>query len=394
MVREREYGTRVYREMFVLMGTDGQPLLEVRRNPASSGELGIHDPNETHIRLVNRTCYFEGAAQNLAEFLAQHDYSDLRISRVDICLDFEKFDSGDDPAKFVRRFFQGVYRKINQGNIRAHGKDGWEGQDWNSLSWGALSSDVGTKFYNKTMELRDAKSGSFKKPYILQAWRECGLIDDTFKCTRAGLEVQVWRLEFSIRSSVKRWCCLWLDGKKTRKQSIPNTLDVYSTRPRLIAVFASLQQHYFRFKYYEEGRRKDRCKDKELFRWHHQECTYKIDREDFVLEEPDTFDKNLNKLASLLKTWADTKLDPEIFRSVSVILKELQRDIADAYLSRPISREKRQYLQLLIGLTTRFKEHPVEFWMREVADILHLSKRVLPDNALVQDSAVGAKAVQ
>ena len=30
-VHEREYGTRVYREMFVIDGTDGQPLLEIRQ---------------------------------------------------------------------------------------------------------------------------------------------------------------------------------------------------------------------------------------------------------------------------------------------------------------------------------------------------------------------------
>ena len=34
IVDEREYGTRVYREMFTLRGRDNVPLLEVRRNPA------------------------------------------------------------------------------------------------------------------------------------------------------------------------------------------------------------------------------------------------------------------------------------------------------------------------------------------------------------------------
>ena len=60
-VREREYGTRVYREMFTLESEDGHDLIEVRRNPASQGISGIHDANECHIRLVNRVCYYDNA---------------------------------------------------------------------------------------------------------------------------------------------------------------------------------------------------------------------------------------------------------------------------------------------------------------------------------------------
>ena len=62
IVDEREYGTRVYREMFTLRGRDNMPLLEVRRNPASQGLNGVHQANECHIRLVNRACYFDDAA--------------------------------------------------------------------------------------------------------------------------------------------------------------------------------------------------------------------------------------------------------------------------------------------------------------------------------------------
>ncbi|WP_405366737.1 hypothetical protein, partial [Ruminobacter sp.] len=136
VVHEREYGTRVYKEMFVIDGSDGLPLLEVRRNPASTGLKGIHSPNESHIRLVNRACYFDNAADFLDKFLITHEYYDVRISRVDICMDFAKFDFGDDPAAFVRRYFHRKYSKINQGRIHAHGSDTWSGQDWNSLSWG------------------------------------------------------------------------------------------------------------------------------------------------------------------------------------------------------------------------------------------------------------------
>ncbi|MGD7646410.1 hypothetical protein, partial [Ralstonia pseudosolanacearum] len=73
-VLEREYGTRIYREMFVIYGSDGLPAIEVRRNPASSGLNGIHDAEETHIRLVNRMCYYDDAAESLAKWLKSYDY--------------------------------------------------------------------------------------------------------------------------------------------------------------------------------------------------------------------------------------------------------------------------------------------------------------------------------
>ena len=153
IVEEREYGTRVYREMFVLIGRDNQPLLEIRRNPASQGLNGVHQANECHIRLTNRSCYFDDAASYLQSFLNNYGYYNVRISRVDVCLDFVSFDMGDDPAAFVRRYFKHKYSKINQGRISAHGDDTWSGLECNSLSWGSKMSDVSTKLYNKTMEL-------------------------------------------------------------------------------------------------------------------------------------------------------------------------------------------------------------------------------------------------
>ncbi|MGF2525802.1 hypothetical protein ACQUW0_25985, partial [Ralstonia pseudosolanacearum] len=79
-VQERDYGTRVYKEMFVILGTDGLPAIEVRRNPSSQGLNGIHDAEETHIRLNNRLCYFDDCAILLKKFLDFHHYTDIRIS--------------------------------------------------------------------------------------------------------------------------------------------------------------------------------------------------------------------------------------------------------------------------------------------------------------------------
>lgn len=47
VVHVREYGTRIYNEMFTLEGQDGHPLLEVRRNPK------IHSCTHVHVTYVS-----------------------------------------------------------------------------------------------------------------------------------------------------------------------------------------------------------------------------------------------------------------------------------------------------------------------------------------------------
>ena len=243
-VSERGYGTRVYREMFTVCDPVGNPFVEVRRNPFSQGYGGIHAAEETHLRLVNAACYYDDAVQRLQNFMDAYGYTFGRITRVDICMDFEKFDYGDEPAKFLERYLKKRYSKINQGNITAHGADRWNGQVWNSVSWGSPTSAIGTKFYNKTMELYDAATGTYRKPHIRYAWLKCLMIDDFHKCLKrcddGWYTPQIWRVEFSIRSSVKKWFTIELNGEEKHYQSIRNTLDMYDSRPKLVTLFASL----------------------------------------------------------------------------------------------------------------------------------------------------------
>ena len=161
-VREREYGTPMYEQMFTLLDHYDLPIIEIRRKPKSDNmkKAGLFDPNSCHVRLTNRACYATGAAQMLQQFLETHGLWFQRISRIDICYDFERFDYGDEPQKFLQRYMAGRFSKINQANINAHGLDQWDGRNWNSVSWGSLKSMVTTRFYNKTMELREAHDTS------------------------------------------------------------------------------------------------------------------------------------------------------------------------------------------------------------------------------------------
>ena len=357
IVVEREYGTRVWSQMFTLEGSDHLPFIEVRREPKST----IIAPNVAHLRFVNRVCYFPNASSLMQEFIAKYGYEFHHITRVDICLDLERFDYGDYPKDFMRRFMEGVYSKINQVNISAHGSDEWAGRVWNSLSWGSPSSDIGTKFYNKTLELYDPVTKKYTKPYIRQAWYESGLVNDPTNVTKtkANGEVytpDIWRVEFSIRSSVKNWFLVNLDGKAKKKQSIRNTLDMYDSREKIMILFASLSEHYFHFKYvirrysfYKEGKsdgyalRKDKCPDKLLFRWKGATFIYKVAKESVATSEK--VDTSLARLLSQLKRFRDTTHETSIKKSAQVLIDYLEYRISHYDQTNPINRHDMKVLQ-------------------------------------------------
>lgn len=376
-VREREYGTRVYSQMFTLMQTNEEPLLEVRRAPASFGLNGIHDFNECHLRLCNRSCYFDNAAAFFRDFLSAHGYYDVRISRVDICLDFVTFDKGDIPAAFVRRFFRHKYAKINQGNISSHGSDTWTGQEWNSLAWGSKSSAVTTKMYNKTLELYDAKLDKYAKPYIREAWLRCGLIDDLSRCTLNGNPVDVWRVEFSLRSAVKNWIPIELDGEAKKFQSLRNTLDVYDGRDKLLVMFASLANHYFHFKKYEKNKRKDRCKDKILFDFSTQQITYKIGRNDTALGSGKSFKAEYMRLLEKIKAYQSSHWGVDIHKACDVLIQSITEENLRSELANPWSSDELEFLRKLIFVRTRDKSLTYDAAVSEVKKLLNITDRTI-----------------
>lgn len=291
LVKEREYGTRVYKEMFEIVDAQNNPLIEIRRNPASgtSEFMGLTEFS-SHIRLPNWILYQKNPVGFLRDFLLKHDYIFKRIYRIDICYDFEFFDSGDKPSRFVRRYLKGEYRKINQCMLTAHGNDSWEGCEYNSLSWGSPSSMVSTKLYNKTLELKQGKND---KPYIKTAWMMAGLIDNPCSMTKRDTNgniysPEIWRLEFSMKSEADGWIVWEMQNrKKVRKQAIPHRLELFDAPDKVWLKFQHLAFHYFHFKKKEyigahngiaynalvsvnsdanrRPQRKDRCRDKVLF---------------------------------------------------------------------------------------------------------------------------------
>lgn len=396
-VSERDYGTRVYEQMFTLIDSNGQPFIEIRRQPHKTNNINkyqVMEPGSCHLRLSNRACYYDNAGSMMQEFITQHGYEFRRISRIDLALDFETFDSGDNPAKFVTRYLHGRYAKVNQCTIAVHGQDLWDGQQWNSISWGSKKSPVFTRFYNKTMELREVKD----KPYIRQAWASCGLVSDFIQLTKKNergewYKPEIWRLEFAITSAVKNWVCFDVDdnGDKTHF-SVRNDLSRYLTRDHLLTMFSSLVQRYFHFKLVQEKKavsialntireevdwvhrhkdiqRKDRCPDKPLFAFGKDNQTYKVEK----LVPAKVDNHALLLLKQRIELYKSTHIQTQMRQACDVILESIEKELLIHHAVNPHDETEIQLLQRLISyrISTN-RENPLSIDKEFINSLLDL----------------------
>lgn len=378
-VQEREYGTPVYHEMFTLVDHRSEKVIEIRRNPKSQrgvNDNGVLDPNACHVRLTNRSCYFSNPAQFLQDFIEQYGLHYQRISRIDLALDFELFDSRDEPQKFLQRYMAGHYAKINQANISCHGKDMWDGRNWNSVSWGKQKSMIGTKLYNKTMELTEVKD----KPYIRQAWKECGLVEDEVALTKHDgkgkvYQPQIWRLEFSIKSGTRNWFVMEdYNGQKRQLRSIRNDLSCYKTEQQWLDIFWSLCDHYFHFKRVErmaDGslQRKDRCTDKVLWNPKKRNCFYKI--ENIAGATPKR--NILDKLLHLLLDYQQNHVQSDIYNACEVLIKQVAYEQRRDSLTLPWPADEITALRQLLARRLNH-DQPMSTTLEELRSFIRIHK--------------------
>lgn len=359
-VEVRDYGTRVYNQMFTLYDVHDEAFLEVRRAPKSSSELaGVLDERSCHIRLVNRYCYFKNCVQILRDFLARYGYEFRRIFRIDLCMDFERFDLGDDPQKFITRYLSHKFSKINQCNRTTRGEDKWDGCEDNYISWGAPKSVVSTKLYNKTKELKEAHD----KPYIREAWMAADLVTNPITMVKVRADgtqytPTIWRVEFSIRSGAQGWAILEdCTGAKNKKKPIANTLDCYDTDEKQLQMFASLAHHYFHFKYFEKGQRKDRCKDKVLFHFDFaRDRLYKLTN--ISQSKPQPSDEE--RLRKALERYAQSHYEPKVQQACSVLLENLNHSAVTRLASVRWDVAQVEELRELLARRMRLPEEEFE----------------------------------
>lgn len=357
-VHERDYGTRVWGEVFTIEDQDGHDWIEIRRAPPSgNSEFKGLTEYSCRLRVVNAQLYVKDCTQRLLAFLVRFNYTFKRIFRIDIAYDFEKFDYGDQPARFARRYIERKFRKINQCKLRVIGDDNWTDFDWESLSWGSQTSMVSTKMYNKSKEL---KTVSKQKTWIPMAWFENGLIDDPINRTKRRedgtiYEPEIWRIEFSMKSKADRWLVIENQGgKHVKKTAIPHTPDMFDSPDKLWQRFQDLAYHYFRFKIAEYNderdkdgnlvpKRKDLCADKRLFR-------FDADREFHQLDmcvsggKPDADDEILLRR---LRNYRNKSADTKVRTACDVLIEALETSDLRRYTSKQLWAETQALQELL-----------------------------------------------
>lgn len=272
-VLRRDYGTKTMSEMFTLLDDRGFPFVEIRRAPRGldrPADHTVYTYGDSYVRLTNLYCYDRNPMQIMTDFLDRERYTIKKIYRIDLFLDIVRFDSGDIPKRVARRIVNHTYAKVNQTHRRTSGDDTWTECLDNWISWGATGSMVSTKFYNKTKEIRDM---GMKKVYILERWRQAGLIDDVATIRKQGESVEVWRLEFSIKGNAKGWIVIdKSDAEDGCRHLVPHNPRCYSDPRGVLNAIANLIPYYFKFRIYKEGERKSRCPEKVLFRFDESEA--------------------------------------------------------------------------------------------------------------------------
>lgn len=340
-VQERDYGTKTMGEMFVILDQRGYPFVEIRRAPRGLNTLAkqtVYQEGDSYVRLSNLYCYDDNPITLLSEFLRRERYQIKKIYRIDLYTDFEIFDSGDKPANVVRRIVNHTYSKINQSHRRTSGEDTWTECVDNWISWGKKGSMVSTKIYDKTKELKET---GMHKPYIVEKWRRAGYVDNVVDITKDGQQVQMWRIEFSIKGNAKGW--IYVDKSEAgdgKPHTLEHTLELYASRQGIVNAIANLVPYYFRFKIYEEGKRKSLCRDKVLFIFSEDEYEsgYRltnegdIERVRHVEIEDDVI--AVNHLVRAKMKLIGTEFDPTLTEMITKMMTRIDRKSANQYTDR------------------------------------------------------------
>lgn len=232
------YATRSFSRLhFVAMPNEEggwDDFAEVQSAPYS----GILHKESVIVRFVNRALYRHDFWELAMRFLSDNDFVFQGISRIDICADFNNFESMS-PRALIEGFAAKRFRHVGRG-VGAlyfnHGK-GAERDEFNrpmpdygvrytGLSFGTHASDARVYLYDKSFELLTQSD----KPWIRDQW------------IAAGLDVlNVWRLEVSIKSKATKFKC------RQTGETVTIDTDTASDTNALVKIYLSFVKKLFSF---------------------------------------------------------------------------------------------------------------------------------------------------
>ena len=185
-------GNNSYKHRALVYDRSGRKVLTLLWSPYSSAI----PPLVMTVQVANESLYSGNILSSLSLLKEIVDCSFNALGRFDICCDFEMSDRRLLMVKHLNSGHYYVERK-GEGSSFWHEveKDGHKHKQTHCISWGAKSSEIKVKLYNKSRELGLIGNGTPEKPWIVNEWEQIG-ID----------KKQAWRLEFSLKTNGQlRW---------------------------------------------------------------------------------------------------------------------------------------------------------------------------------------------
>lgn len=243
------YGTSVYADMYTIYRY-GEEIAILTCNPRSSAlkkGTGV-------LKILNPILYQIGLDTIVYELLYTCNIQFINISRLDLCADFNHFESYSDMQLFFQDFLNLKLWKIGQAKYKvcANKAEQLEGEyfkligkqssrhTYQYLRFGSKVSKISAYLYNKTQEFRDVK----RKNYIAEAW-EANDIDE---------KQEVWRLEFSLKGDGIKFL------NKETKLWQPKNLEMVLDPIQRVQLYNALYLKYWDYRINDGQKRKDRMK--------------------------------------------------------------------------------------------------------------------------------------
>ena len=182
------------------------------------------------IKLENSVLYVSDWYFCLVDLLATLRWMPKRITRLDLCADFNYFIGGLLPETFLRNYIRkqdASYIRVGSNKFCVYGIKDMHTTTFESIRWGSRQNGVSVYMYDKSRELDVVKN----KPYIRQLWKQTDL----------STTLDVWRVEISITSQGL--------GLKSASDAMLHTLfvDDFDKPEACRDIFKVYASKYFRF---------------------------------------------------------------------------------------------------------------------------------------------------
>ena len=320
---KQDFQTRLFSNIYYYI-EEGIKYFELVCTPKSS----ILNENLCIIKVDNELLYKSYCFNIISDILIDEAFVYNNLTRVDICLDFERFDNEMFAVELIHGFFIDKYLKNNQAAYKIIGTQKYMNMP-EYLRFGSGNSSVSAYIYNKSKEFRDVKH----KTYISEMWQKNGL--QSF--------MDIWRLEFSIKEFNKV-----LTDKETGNQLVIDLLYL-SNKENLKTLFAALYDKYFDFRINQNGTNKSRMKRMQLFEleqfktcWYSEQENLSSDRSDKIMI------KKLNSMQDEIRAYnCDYADDIELMKCYLIKKKRLENWAADRklYDSENENKHTKYYLE-------------------------------------------------